>query len=58
VSLTKKKICAKYIYPSAAAAAVVETRNRKFSSQNLAQAGREHAGPFSGICSFCSNILE
>jgi hypothetical protein len=40
----KKKKSAKYIHLSAAAA--VEAMNRKFSSQNLAEVGREHARPF------------
>jgi hypothetical protein len=30
-------------------AAAVEARTRKFSIQNLAEAGREHAGPVCGI---------
>jgi len=37
---------AKYIHPSAAAAAVVAAKTRKLSSQNLTEAGRKHAGPF------------
>jgi hypothetical protein len=38
---------AKYIHPSAAAAATaVAARKRKLSSQNLTEAGRKHAGPF------------
>ena len=37
---------AKYIHPSAAAAAVVAARKRKLFSQNLNEAGRKHAGPF------------
>jgi hypothetical protein len=53
----ESKTSAKKIHPSAAAAAAVEARNRKFSSQNLAQAGRERAGPFCEICNLCSNVL-
>jgi len=38
---------AKYIHPSApAAAVVVAARTRKLSSQNLTEAGRKHAGSF------------
>jgi hypothetical protein len=44
---------AKKIHASAAAAAVGEVKNRNFSSQNLAEATREHAGPFCGITGVC-----
>jgi hypothetical protein len=36
---------------------VIEARSRKFSSQNLAEAGREHAGPFCGITGVCIRLF-